>query len=89
MRNLLKQLLEKNPDNRFQTIDQVISDPWFDDVDWLKVESKENKPPFVPDIYGCYFEDDNENEDVVNNSIRPSFYGQSIGGQMLRQNLRR
>ena len=37
-RSLLSKMLQKDPAKRFQTIDDVISDSWFDDIDWVQVE---------------------------------------------------
>ena len=82
VKNLLAMMLEKDPDKRLSTIDDVISDPWFDDINWVQVEAKAMKPPLVPDINACYFDEDEEGEDGINNTNTnmPSFYGQTLTG---------
>ena len=48
---------------RYQSITEIMEHPWFSDVDWDQVLSKTLKPPLVPDINSCYFENDNGEED--------------------------
>ena len=49
---------------------------WFNDVDWSQVMSKSMKPPLVPDINSCYFEQDNGEEggDQDDGLVSSSFY---------------
>ena len=62
-------MLEKDPYMRMQSIESVMSHPWFADVEWNLILSKTVKPPFVPDINSCNFEDDNGEEDDEGNSF--------------------
>ena len=51
-------MLERDPNARYQSIAEVMEHPWFGDVDWEQVISKQVKPPLQPDIHSCYFEND-------------------------------
>ena len=63
-KNLLQNLLEKDPVLRYQSIGEIMRDPWFSDVDWNLMRSKQVQPPLVPDINLCYFDkNDAESED--------------------------
>lgn len=66
VKNLLACLLEKDPLMRLQSVDSIMSHPWFEDVEWRNVLNKTIKQPLVPDINSCYFEDDNGEEDDAN-----------------------
>jgi len=82
-------LLEKDPVKRCQTIQEIMEHSWFDDVDWKKVILKQVKPPMVPDINSCYFEnqDDKEESDESHNmsSLRQSIHGNASRGNIRRQ----
>eukprot|EP01091_Cochliopodium_minus_P015909 TRINITY_DN578_c0_g1_i1.p1 TRINITY_DN578_c0_g1~~TRINITY_DN578_c0_g1_i1.p1 ORF type:complete len:468 (-),score=183.20 TRINITY_DN578_c0_g1_i1:143-1546(-) len=47
---LLKQLLERDPERRLQDPKDIMSHPYFDTIDWKKLNSKEITPPYVPQV---------------------------------------
>ena len=58
---------------------------WFRDIDWDKVRNKQMKPPIVPDINSCYFENVME-PDVGETSLNLSQLQPSIvHGNISRQ----
>ena len=67
---MLATMLEKDPVMRYQTIDEVMKAAWFKDIDWALALNKQLKPPLVPDVNSCYFENDDEEAraDTENNS---------------------
>ena len=64
VKDLLAGMLEKNPNKRFQSIEEIMGHGWFADIDWRQVMSKSMRPPLLPDINSCYFEQDNGEEEV-------------------------
>ena len=80
VKHLLQGMLEKDVDRRLQTIDEVMRHPWFNDVDWNMVLSKSEKPPLIPDINSCYFENDQGEDEEDGVSQATSIYR---GGDML------
>jgi len=51
--NLLEGLLTRDPAKRFGADFNVIKNhPFFEGLDWEKVERKEIEPPFKPQVYG-------------------------------------
>lgn len=52
MKDLITQLLQKDPKNRLGTKGKkdVMNHPWFKDINWKKLYRKEIKSPFVPEI---------------------------------------
>lgn len=81
VKDLLANMLEKEPINRFQSISEIMEHAWFDDIDWSQVTSKSMKPPLVPDINSCYFEQDNGEEGEEDN-IGSSFYKPTSSGNL-------
>lgn len=54
-KKLLKKLLERDPTKRLGANEgaiEIMSDPFFKDVDWVKLKEKKIKPPFKPKILG-------------------------------------
>ena len=51
VRNLMTAMMQKNPNNRPQSIKEIMRHPWFDGVNWDDVLHKRIKPPLVPDLY--------------------------------------
>ena len=76
VKDLLSGMLEKNPNDRYQSISEIMEHPWFNDVDWSQVVSKSMKPPLIPDINSCYFDQDNGEEggDPNDGLVSSSFY---------------
>lgn len=69
MKDLLQNMLEKDPVMRFQTIAEVMGHPWFQGTDWKAHLLKKVKPQIVPDVNQCYFESfgaDVDCEDTLN-----------------------
>ena len=52
----MSKLLQKNPNARPQSIQEIKSHPWFDGVNWEEILNKRVKPPLVPDLYKSNFE---------------------------------
>ena len=67
---MLSTMLEKDPIMRYQSIDEVMQAAWFKDIEWDQVVNKQLKPPLVPDVNSCYFENDDPDgrTDTENNS---------------------
>ena len=69
VKQILATMLEKDPVMRYQTVDEVMAAAWFKDINWNQAQNKQLKPPLVPDVNSCYFEnDDNEARTETNNS---------------------
>lgn len=73
--DIIKGLLQKDPEDRlgFQGGQQIKEHPWFEGVDWEKVEAKQYKPPFVPKVAGDdwvnNFDSEFTNEEPVNSFV--------------------
>jgi serine/threonine protein kinase len=52
MKDFITKLLDKNPRKRLghNGKKEIISHPWFDDMDWKKLYRKEIKPQYMPEI---------------------------------------
>jgi RAC serine/threonine-protein kinase len=48
--SLLKQLLERDPEKRLLEPKEIMSHPYFESVDWEKLNSKQITPPYVPQV---------------------------------------
>lgn len=71
-KDLILKLLEKNPDNRCGTIAdslEVMSHPWFTEIDFENLTSKKVKPPFAPDLQNW---EKNFDKDFINEELRLS-----------------
>ena len=79
-------MLEKDPLMRLQSIDSVMSHPWFRGIEWSHVLSKTIKPPLIPDINSCYFEDENGEED---DEVGSFFHSKTLQGNVSKSNLLR
>ena len=68
-KDLVKKLLEFNPRKRIG-YQQIISHPFFKGIDWDKLEKREIKPPFIPELddYNLfkYFNTEDELNDELN-----------------------
>ena len=68
-KDLVKKLLEFNPKKRIG-YQQIITHPFFKDIDWDKLEKKEIEPPFVPEFDNNnlfkYFNTEGELNDEIN-----------------------
>lgn len=49
-RDLLEKLLVRDPNTRLTDPALIKKHPWFDGIDWVKLENKEVQPPFVPPV---------------------------------------
>jgi len=58
VRNLMSKLLQKNPNQRPQSITEIKSHPWFNGVNWNDIIAKKIKPPLIPDLFKSNFEQD-------------------------------
>ncbi|AAZ11787.1 rac serine-threonine kinase, putative [Trypanosoma equiperdum] len=47
--DLLRRLLDRNPDTRLQDVEELKGHPFFRDLDWEKLFRREIEPPFRPD----------------------------------------
>lgn len=56
--NLLKGLLDKNPESRYQTFTEVKGHPWLADIDWERVYNRGYEPPIVPGPHQCCIDDE-------------------------------
>ena len=68
-KDLVKKLLEYNPKKRIG-YKQIINHPFFEDIDWNKIEKREIIPPFIPVIknnnYLKYFSSEKELNEEYN-----------------------
>mmetsp|Transcript_20063 Transcript_20063/g.19666 ORF Transcript_20063/g.19666 Transcript_20063/m.19666 type:complete len:230 (+) Transcript_20063:811-1500(+) len=55
-KDLIKWLLEKDPESRPSEFSEVKNHPFFEKVHWGKLARREVAPPFVPDLYKVNFE---------------------------------
>eukprot|EP00826_Nyctotherus_ovalis_P062989 TRINITY_DN9199_c0_g5_i1.p1 TRINITY_DN9199_c0_g5~~TRINITY_DN9199_c0_g5_i1.p1 ORF type:complete len:179 (-),score=47.09 TRINITY_DN9199_c0_g5_i1:276-812(-) len=53
LQDLLLQLLEKDPNKRLRSAEEVKKHPWFKAVDWDKLYWKKVEAPFVPFATSC------------------------------------
>jgi len=49
-KDLLEKLLERDPDKRLSNPDEIKAHPYFSDIDWEKLYSKNITPPFIPPV---------------------------------------
>lgn len=54
LRNLVKGLLNLNPDERITNCQEIKSNPWLASIDWKKIEDKSTTAPFAPQVNGSY-----------------------------------
>ena len=57
-KDVIVKLLQKNPKKRLGSQAdslEVLSHPWFSDLDWTKLLEKEIKAPFIPEVSGDSF----------------------------------
>lgn len=53
LKDIITKLLTKDVEKRLGTqndADEIVNHPWFADMDWEKLMSKELKSPFEPDL---------------------------------------
>ena len=72
-------MLERDPNQRFQSIEEVMRHPWFNDVIWGHVLNKTIKPTLVPVITHQYLANDEGDDDDAKNTSRLSFFGGTPG----------
>jgi len=48
--DLLKNLLNKNPEHRLKWTVSIRKHPWFASIDWDKLEARKLRPPFIPNV---------------------------------------
>jgi len=48
--SLLKHLLERNPEKRLQEPKDIMSHPYFEGIDWEKLNAKQLTPPYIPEV---------------------------------------
>ena len=56
--DLLKKLLNKDMDKRFQSVQEIKQHAWLSDIDWQKVINKEYTPPIVPGPHECCIDEE-------------------------------
>jgi len=47
---LLRQLLERDPEKRLQDPKDIMSHPYFESLDWKKLNAKQITPPYIPQV---------------------------------------
>ena len=58
LEDLLKNLLVKDPNKRFQSIKDIMRHPWLKDIDWDLVARQGYKPPIVPGPNQCCIDEE-------------------------------
>ena len=50
--DFINKLLKRKPSQRlgFNGVDEIMSHPWLEDIDWNKMLSKKYPSPFMPDF---------------------------------------
>ena len=48
LQDLISRLLEKDPDKRISSANEIKSHLWFKTIDWEKMYDKKLEPPFIP-----------------------------------------
>ena len=56
--NLVKNLLQKDPNQRFSTIGEIKKHTWLKSVNWELLKDKRVKPPIVPSVKECHIDPD-------------------------------
>ena len=89
-KDLVKKLLEYNPKRRLG-FKQIITHPFFKDIDWNKLEKKEFIPPFLPEIDNKnifkYFNTENElNEEFNNHEKKNKMFYRSENEEIYKNN---
>ena len=56
--DLLKKLLQKDPNNRFQSIKEIKRHPWLQSIDWDRVLTCGYTPPIVPGPHQCCIDEE-------------------------------
>lgn len=78
-KDIILKLLDKNPDTRFGSISdslEIMSHPWFADIDFDSLIQKKLKAPFVPDLQNW---EKNFDKDFINEELRESDAGAQKG----------
>ena len=71
--DLVAQLLQRKPENRFNSIDEIKSHPWFKAVKWKEIMSKTFVAPYIPVGEENYFKKDLEREDYIDVEIEERY----------------
>ena len=58
---LMKKMLHKDPDNRFQTIEEVKNHIWFKDVVWEDYINRKIQPQWKPSLASSNFDPEYSN----------------------------
>ncbi|XP_061071739.1 protein kinase C delta type-like [Conger conger] len=65
-KDIMEKLLEKDPNHRLGTFGNIREHPFFESIDWAKLERREMEPPFKPELTNpkdCrYFDEELLNE---------------------------
>lgn len=81
LRNLVKGLLNLNPDERITNCQEIKSNPWLANIDWKKIEDKSAIAPLAPQVNGEYISNEftslKEEVDLLNQYEDDRF--QSLG----------
>jgi serine/threonine protein kinase len=48
--DLISKLLTKDPDLRLKYCTSIRNHPWFQDIEWDKLEARKLRPPFIPNV---------------------------------------
>ena len=50
--DLVNRLLQRKPEQRigYNGIEEIISHPWFKNINWQKLEKKEIQAPYLPNV---------------------------------------
>jgi len=58
LEDLLRKLLQKDPNKRYQKVSDIKSHPWLEEVDWEKVLDRKYQPPIVPGPHECCIDEE-------------------------------
>lgn len=56
--NLMQFLLQRDPNKRYQSVNEIKKHSWFKHVNWDDVYNKRLTPPIIPNIKDCHIDPD-------------------------------
>jgi serine/threonine protein kinase len=85
---LMKKMLNKNPDKRFQSVEEIKQHEWFEDVDWEQYMNKEVEPHWKPSLSGTNFDPEYATQDISSKTSKrgEAFWMENINSSAIESN---
>ena len=64
LKRLLQGMLDKNPQRRINSFEEIKNSPWLSDVNWDSIHQRNYTSPLLLDLYTSYIHDEFYQEDV-------------------------